>query len=68
MGNLFYFWFIQGKLQILFFLRHLNFGAGIIIIFLILAHTVYKMCIIQEPNMLELWNKLHFEEENTESV
>ena len=38
------------------------FDAGIII-FLILAHPVYKMWIIQEPNMLELWNKLHFEEE-----
>ena len=36
-----------------------RFGAGII--FLILAHTVYKMWIIQEPNTLELWNKLHFE-------
>jgi hypothetical protein len=24
---------------------------------------VYKMWIIQEPNTLELWNKLHFEEE-----
>ena len=33
-----------------------------LIIFLILAHPVYKMWIIQEPNMLELWNKLHFEE------
>jgi len=31
--------------------------------FLILAHPVYKMWITQEPNMLELWNKLHFEEE-----
>ena len=30
--------------------------------FLILAHSVYKMRIIQEPNSLELWNKLHFEE------
>ena len=30
--------------------------------FLILAHTVYKMWIIQEPNTLELWNELHFEE------
>jgi len=29
---------------------------------LILAHPVYKMWIIQEPNTLELWNKLHFEE------
>ena len=37
------------------------FGAGIIF-FLILAHPVYKMWIIQEPNTLELWNKLHFEE------
>jgi len=31
--------------------------------FLILAHPVYKIWIIQEPNTLELWNKLHFEEE-----
>ena len=29
--------------------------------FLILAPLVYKMWIIQEPNKLELWNKLHFE-------
>jgi len=36
------------------------FGAGII--FLILAHPVYKMRIILEPNTLELWNKLHSEE------
>ena len=46
----------------------LTFGAGIII-FLILAHSVYKMWIIQEPNTLELWNKLHFEEgKKTESI
>ena len=43
-----------------------HFGAGII--FLILAHPVYKMWIIQEPNTLEFLNKLHFEEEKTESV
>ena len=30
--------------------------------FLILAHPVYKMWITQEPNTLELWNKLHFED------
>ena len=30
--------------------------------FLILAHPVYKMWIIQGPNKLALWNKLHFEE------
>ena len=33
---------------------------------LILAHPVYKMWIIQEPNMLELWNKLHFEKKKNE--
>jgi len=26
------------------------------------------MWIKQEPNKLELWNKLHFEEEETESI
>jgi hypothetical protein len=36
--------------------------------FLILAQPVYKMWIIQEPNTLELWNKLHFEEKKTESI
>ena len=36
--------------------------------FLILAHHVYKMWIIQEPNKLELWNKLHFKEEKSESI
>ena len=36
--------------------------------FLILAHPVYKMWIIQGPNMLDLWNKLHFEEDKTESM
>ena len=36
--------------------------------FFILAHPVYKMWIIQEPNKLELWNKLRFEEEKTESI
>jgi len=30
--------------------------------FLILAQPVYEMCIIQEQNMFELRNKLHFEE------
>ena len=36
--------------------------------FLILAHPVCKMWMIQEPNMLELWNKLYFEEKKTESI
>jgi len=30
--------------------------------FLISAHPVYKMWLIQEPKKLALWNKLHFEE------
>ena len=29
---------------------------------------VYKMWIIQEPNTLELWNKLHFEEEQKTEI
>jgi len=36
--------------------------------FLILAHSVYKMWIIPEPNKLELWIKLHFKEKKTESI
>jgi len=36
--------------------------------FLILAHHLNKMWIIQGPNKLDLWNKLHFEEEITESI
>ena len=36
--------------------------------FLISAHPVYKMWIIQELNKLPLWNKLHFEEKKTESI
>ena len=30
----------------------------------IFVELIYKMWIIHEPNTLELWNKLHFEEEN----
>ena len=33
-----------------------------------LSTPVYKMWIIQEPNKLELWNKLHFKEKKTESI
>ena len=36
--------------------------------FLIVAHPIYKMWIIQEPNTLELRNKLLFKEEKTESI
>jgi len=36
--------------------------------FLILAHSVYKMWIIQEAKKLALWNKLHFVEKKTESI
>jgi len=38
------------------------------LLFLILAQPIYKMWIIQEPNTLELWNKMHFEGEKTESI
>ena len=39
-----------------------------LLFFLISAHSVYKMWIIQEPNKVALWNKLHFEEKKTESI
>ena len=35
---------------------------------LVLAHHVYKMWIIHEPNTIELWNKLHFEEEKKRRI
>jgi hypothetical protein len=34
----------------------------------ILAHSVHKMPIIQEPKKVALWNKWHFEEKKTERV
>ena len=43
-----------------FYVALLTFWCRILI--LILKLPVYKMWIIQEPNTLELWNKLHFEE------
>jgi len=54
--------------------KHWNFQNAAYLTFwrlsyiLILAHPVYKMWIIQEPNTLELWNKLHFEEKKTENI
>ena len=36
--------------------------------FFYFSTPVYKMWIIQEQNTLELWNKLHFEEEKTEII
>ena len=32
------------------------------IFFQILAHPVFKVCVIQKPNKVALWNKRHFEE------
>jgi len=44
----------------------LTFNAGII--FLNLAHPVYKMWIIREPNTIELWNKVYFEGKKAEII
>ena len=38
------------------------------IFFLILAHPVFKVWVIQKPNKVALWNKRHFEEEKMEIV
>jgi len=46
----------------------INLLAPELFFFLILAQPVYKMWIKQEPNMLELWNKLRFEEKKSESI
>ena len=46
----------------------INLLAPELFFFLILAHPAYKMWIIQEPNTLEIWNKLRFEEKKTESI
>jgi len=46
----------------------LNRLAPELLFFFILAHSVYKTWIKQEPNTLELWNKLHFEEKETENI
>ena len=51
----------------LIFIQNINLLAPELF-FLILAHPVYKMWIIQEPNMLELWNKLHFEDKKKRRV
>ena len=44
-----------------------NLLAPELFFFLILVQPVYRM-LIQEPNALELWNKLHFEEKKTDSI
>ena len=53
---------------VVFIIITINLLVPELFLFLILAHTVYKMWITQEPNTLELWNKQHFEEEKTESI
>ena len=49
-------------------MKFINPLAPELFFFLISARPVYKMWIIQEPNKLALWNKLHFEEKKTESI
>jgi len=51
-----------------FSLTHLTFWRRNYFFFLILAYSVYKTWIKQEPNKLELWNKLHFEERKKRRV
>ena len=48
--------------------KSINLLAPELFFFLILAPPVYKKWIIQEPNALKLWNKLHFQEKKTESI
>ena len=46
---------------------HLNLLAPELF-FLNFSTPAYKMWMKHEPNILELWNKLHFEEKKTESI
>ena len=34
----------------------------------ILAHSVFKMWVIQKPNKVALWNKRHFEEKKVKII
>jgi hypothetical protein len=36
--------------------------------FQILAHSVFKMWVIQKPKKVALWNKRHFEEKKLEII
>jgi hypothetical protein len=36
--------------------------------FQILAHSVFKMWVIQKPNKVTLWNKRYFEEKEMEII
>ena len=56
----------SGRTQSLVLDFHINLLAPELFFFFNFSTPVYKMWIIQEPNKLELWNKLHFEEEKTE--
>ena len=47
--------------------RHVNLLATDFF-FQILAHHVFKMWVIQEPNKVALWNKRHFEEKKMEII
>ena len=50
------------------FLRLVNLLATDFFFFRILAHPVFKMWVIQEPNKVALWNKRHFEEKEMEII
>jgi len=48
-----------------------SFGVNLLapeLFFFNFSTPLNKMWILQEPNKLELWNKLHFEEKKTESI
>ena len=48
--------------------RSVNLLAPELLFYFKFYHTLYIVWIIQEPNKLELWNKLHFEEKKTENI
>ena len=58
-ANVIKFFYLTTDAQANYFEKNINLLAPELFL-LILAHTVYKMWIIQVPNKLEFWNKLHF--------
>ena len=59
-------WLMQQKFCYHSFVCKLTFWRRII--FQVLAHSVFKMWVIQKPNQVALWNKRHFEEEKMEII
>ena len=62
------FWVKRDQLDVTCFIIPLFKTLASELFFFNFSTPVYKMWMKQEPNMLELWNKLHFEEKETDRI